>query len=203
MAKVLYIDYENVQAVDLSRIDTRELRICLFTGAAQSKVPTELAKSIHAIGDKLEWVTVDGNGPNALDFHIAYYLGVHTTQNPKEEYFLLSKDRGFDPLVSHLGKKRIHCKRIGSISEIEPTPDSTARAKKPPESDGSYAKILKNLGKIEPTKRPRNRKTLRQYMRTLAGKSISDEKLDQLLQRLLAEGVISDSSGRLTYQLTT
>ena len=203
MAKVLYIDYENVQTVDLSRIDKKEFKICLFTGVAQSKMPTELAKSIHALGDRLDWVAIDGSGPNALDFHIAYYLGIHTAQNPKDEYFLLSKDKGFDPLISHISKKSIRCKRIASISEIGSTQRTTAKGKRPPESDGAYAKILKNLGKIEQTKRPRNRKTLRQYVRTLAGKSLSEEKLDRLIERLFAEGVITDSSGRLTYQLTT
>jgi hypothetical protein len=203
MAKVLYIDYENVQSVNLSRIDQRECKIWLFTGVSQSKIPTDLAKSIHSLADRLEWVTIDGNGRNALDFHIAFYLGVHTTQSPKDEYFLLSKDKGFDPLISHVSKKGIRCKRIASISEIESTQRTTAKVKKPLESDGVYANILKNLVKIEQTKRPRNRKTLRQHVRTLAGKSLSEEKLDQLIERLFAEGVITDSSGRLTYQLTT
>src|SRR5271157_5152009 len=161
MAKMLYIDYENVQSVDLSRIDKKEFKICLFTGVAQSKMPTELAKSIHSLGDRLDWVTIDGSGPNALDFHIAYYLGIHTAQSPKDEYFLLSKDKGFDPLISHISKKGIRCQRIASISEIVSTQRTTAKGKKPSESDGSYAKILKNLGKIEHTKRPRSRKTLR------------------------------------------
>lgn len=114
MSRMLYIDYENVQRVDLKGLDQRDLKVWLFTGVAQSKIPIDLAKSIQSLGDKLHWITIDGNGPNALDFHIAYYLGVHAAQNTRDEHFLLSKDKGFDPLISHVGKNNIRCKRIAS-----------------------------------------------------------------------------------------
>ena len=203
MSKILYIDYENIQRVDLSRLDQRDLKVSLFTGVAQSKIPIDLAKSIQPLGDKLSWITIDGNGPNALDFHVAYYLGVHATQNPKDEHFLLSKDKGFDPLISHVSKRNIRCRRITSTAELQSTQRTLIKAKKTPDSDSVYAKVLKNLSKIEPAKRPRNLKTLRQHVRTLAGKSLSEQRLDQLIEQLLASGVIAESNGRLTYQLTT
>jgi hypothetical protein len=203
MARVLYIDYENVQRVDLCLLGQRELRVCLFTGVSQSKIPIDLAKAIQPLGDKLTWVTIDGNGPNALDFHIAYYLAVHTTQNSKDEHFLLSKDKGFDPLISHIRKRNIPCRRISSTAELESTQRALTKPKKTSEADGMYAKVLTNLGKIEPTKRPRNRKTLRQHVRALVGKSFSEQKLDQIIGQLFDSGAIAEVSGRLTYQLTT
>ena len=203
MSRILYIDYENVQRVELSQIDQRDLQVWLFTGVAQTKIPIGLAKSIQSLGDKLRWITIDGNGPNALDFHIAYYLGVHTTQRPKDEHFLLSKDKGFDPLISHVSKNNVRCSRIATIAELQSTQRNVAKAKKMPESDGVYTKILTNLRKIEATKRPRSRKTLRQYIRTLAGKSPSEQRLDQLIEQLFESRVIAESNGRLTYQLTT
>ena len=202
MSRVLYIDYENVQRVDLNRLDQRDLKVWLFTGVGQSKIPIDLAKSIQSLGDKLRWITIDGNGPNALDFHIAYYLGVHTAQSSKDEHFLLSKDKGFDPLLSHLGRNNIRCKRIASIAEVQPAQRTTPRVKRVPDSDGVYTKVLTNLRKIEPTKRPRSRKTLRQYVRMLAGKAPSEQRLDQLIERLFGSGVIAESNGRVTYQLT-
>jgi hypothetical protein len=62
---------------------------------------------VQHLGTKLEWLKVEGNGSNALDFHIAYYLGCWFTQFPTAQYFILSKDSGFDSLVRHLKKKGI------------------------------------------------------------------------------------------------
>ncbi len=203
MSRILYIDYENVQRVDLNRLDQHDLKVWLFTGVGQSKIPIDLAKSIQSLGGKLRWITIDGNGPNALDFHIAYYLGVHSAQNPKDEYFLLSKDKGFDPLISHVNKNKTRCRRITNTAELQSTQRIAAKVKRMPDSDGVYTKVVTNLVKIEPSKRPRSRKTLRQYVRTLAGKSASEQRLGQLIEQLFRSGVIAESNGRLTYQLTT
>ena len=201
MSKVLYIDYENVQSLNLNRIAQLDFKIWVFTGVSQSRIPIELVKSAQALGNKLEWVSIAGNGPNALDFHIAYYLGIHVAESPKDEYFILSKDKGFDPLINHVAKSKIKCRRISSISEIEPTPRTPTGSKKPKDTDGVYGKILKNLEKIEQSKRPRNRKTLRQYVRTLAGKTQTDQKVDQIIDQLFAAKVVVDAERGLTYQL--
>ncbi|MBE3143953.1 MAG: hypothetical protein IMZ61_08525 [Planctomycetes bacterium] len=139
MSKVLYIDYENVQNVDLSRIAQPDFKIWVFTGVSQSRIPIELVRSTQALGNNLKWMPVDGNGPNALDFHIAYYLGVHVAENPKDEYFILSKDKGFDPLIKHVAKNKIKCRRISTMAEIESAPRAPARVKKATDTDGAYA----------------------------------------------------------------
>ena len=201
MSKVLYIDYEDVQNVNLSRIAKMDFKVWLFAGVSQSKIPIELVKSTQALGNKLEWVQIDGNGPNALDFHIAYYLGVHVAESPKDEYFILSKDKGFDPLIKHVAKSKIKCKRISAISEVEPTSLVAAKVKKTPDADGTYAKIIKNLAKIEESKRPRNRKTLKGHIKTLIGKTQSEEKIEEIMSRLFVSKVVVDVSGGLAYHL--
>jgi hypothetical protein len=201
MSKVLYIDYENVQNVNLSRIAQMDFKVWLFAGVSQSRIPIELVKSTQALGNKLEWVQIDGNGPNALDFHIAYYLGVHVAESPKDEYFILSKDKGFDPLIKHVAKSKIKCKRISAISEIEPTSRITAKVKKTPDADGTYAKVIKNLAKIEEGKRPKNRKTLKGHIKTLIGKTQSEEKIEEIMSQLFATKVVVDLAGGLAYHL--
>ena len=52
---------------------------------------------------------------NALDFHVAYYLGNQIERNRDNEYVILSKDKGFDPLVRFITKQNVKCKRINSI----------------------------------------------------------------------------------------
>jgi hypothetical protein len=203
VSKILYIDYENVQNIDLSRIAELDFKIWLFTGVSQSRIPIELVKSTQAFGSNLKWVTIAGSGSNALDFHIAYYLGVHSALNPKDEYFILSKDKGFDPLVTHVVSSKIRCRRISSISEIAPTSRPSSRTRKTADADGSYAKVVGNLTKIEETKRPRNRRTLRQHVISLVGKSQSEQKVDQILEQLFVAKVVIEEGGRLKYKPLT
>ncbi len=42
---------------------------------------------------------IEGNGSNALDFHIAMELGCIIENSNKPECVVLSKDKGFDPLL--------------------------------------------------------------------------------------------------------
>jgi hypothetical protein len=194
MSKVLLIDYENVQKINLTEIEGMDLRVSVFTGNSQNKIPIDLVSSAQALGERLSWVRIDGNGPNALDFHIAYYLGVYAAKNPMDEYLILSRDKGFDPLIKHLAREKVICKRIGSISEIGPV----KRVKGP---DGDYGKVVANLKKIEKGQRPRSKKTLRQHIKSLVGKAQSEEKLDQLIDRLFGSKQIVEEHGRITYKI--
>jgi hypothetical protein len=59
----------------LSRLTGRSCKVLVFLGAHQSKIPVERVRMLQPLGDRVEYVQIDGNGPNALDFHIAFYLG--------------------------------------------------------------------------------------------------------------------------------
>jgi hypothetical protein len=50
-------------------------KIMVFVGATQGKIPLEMARVLQAFGPDVEYIQMDGNGTNALDFHIAYYIG--------------------------------------------------------------------------------------------------------------------------------
>src|SRR5206468_88995 len=103
-------------------------------------------------GPKLEWVKVDGGGRNALDFHIAYCLGCMLTQCPHTVCFILSKDSGYDPLVRHLSKQGLCCRRINSLAEMHALPSAV--------SESSYKRVVELLTKISKKSRPRRRTTL-------------------------------------------
>jgi hypothetical protein len=120
--------------------------------------------------------------------------GQHIAKNPKNEYFILSKDKGFDPLIKHIVKEKVICKRIISISEIK----SIKMTKEP---DGDYGKVVKNLRKIEKGRLPRNRRTLRQHLKTLVGEPRTEEKLDRIIEQLFVSGLIIEENNRLTYEI--
>jgi hypothetical protein len=206
MGKVLLIDYENVQDVNLSQLARMDCQVCVFTGSSQSKIPIELVSSAQALGHKLSWIRIEGSGPNALDFHIAYYLGASISKNPENEYFVLSKDKGFDPLIKHIVKTKVVCKRITSTSEIRGTAPLVDRKQvKAPrvarEPDGDYAKVVRNLTKIDKSRLPRSRRTLRQHLKTLVGAPQTDEKLDAIINQLFASRMVTEENNRLRYEI--
>ena len=71
----ILIDFENVHPKSLEILNGHPFKVIVFVGANQAKVPFELVMSMQALGDNAEYVQIAGNGPNALDFHIAFYIG--------------------------------------------------------------------------------------------------------------------------------
>ncbi len=194
MSKVLLVDYENVQGINLKEITGADTRVCIFTGSSQNKIPIDLVSSAQLLGNRLEWIRIDGNGPNALDFHIAYYLGSRIAKSPENEYFVLSKDKGFDPLMRHIAKEKVACKRIAALSEALPS----KKAKAP---DSDYEKILRNLRKIEKGRRPKNTKTLKQHVKSIVGKTQTEERLNRIVEQLFVSKIVAEEDGRLTYEI--
>lgn len=87
--RVLFVDLENVKNVDLRRVPS-DARVMLFYGIAQKRLPEELVVQAQPLGTRLRWIKISGQGPNALDFHIAFYLGQELTTSPNSECAILS-----------------------------------------------------------------------------------------------------------------
>ena len=144
------IDYENVQPKILALLHAEHFRIIVFLGASLAKLPVELVTEMQSLGDRAEYVRIAGNGPNALDFHIAYYIGHLAARDPEPFFHIISKDTGFDPLIAHLKEKRIFCKRSATIDAI-PVLRSLTEAPKDEQVDGVIEK-LKGMPKSRPQK---------------------------------------------------
>jgi hypothetical protein len=69
------IDYESVQPEALSVLHEEHFRLIVFVGATQAKVSFETAAALQRMGNRAEYIKIAGTGPNALDFHIAFYIG--------------------------------------------------------------------------------------------------------------------------------
>jgi hypothetical protein len=194
MDKVLLIDFENVQKIDLEYLERKDCKVFIFIGSSQNKLPFDLVRSAQRLGTKVEWIKIDGTGSNALDFHIAYYLGTQVAKNPSNEYLILSKDKGFDPLVRYVVRQKVICKRITNATEIE-------TAKQSRESSKEYQKVVANLSKIEKAKRPRHKRTLKQHIKTIIGKAGTEEMFEQIIVRLIQEKIIAEGEGKIDYAL--
>ena len=110
------IDHENVQPTDLGLLDRADIRLWVFVGAGQAKLSSELAIQMQAMRERADYVRICGNGPNALDFHIAFYIGQLSGNDPDGFFHIISRDTRFDPLVEHLKARKIRACRSASIA---------------------------------------------------------------------------------------
>lgn len=193
----ILIDYENVQTKSLSVLQgapNQAFRIMVFVGANQSKIPIDLVSSMQSFGNKAEYIQITGSGRNALDFHIAYYLGALTERDPSGYFHVISKDTGYDPLIRHLKGKKISAARQKDLFEI---PWLSSANKKP--ANEQITAIVENLS-ARGNSRPRKVKTLKNSINSLFGNKLEAEKIDNLLKDLQEQKYVIIKQENVTYQ---
>ncbi|SDH95769.1 PIN domain-containing protein [Pseudomonas panipatensis] len=112
------IDYENIPVKSLDLLQDSHFRLRVFLGPNNSKLPTELVVAIQRLGERADYIQLETSSPNALDFHIAYYLGRLALEDPTAFFHVISADKGFDPLLKHLKSKGIFAMRSASIEAM-------------------------------------------------------------------------------------
>lgn len=137
----ILIDFENVQptAADMKLIRGADYRVRLFHGPHQNKFDAEMVKALQPLGVHLEYFQCERKGKNALDFHIAFYLGrmvqeLEVSAAPsgkKAGFYIVSKDSGFDVLLSHVRELGYGAARVGSVREALSVDEATDAAASP------------------------------------------------------------------------
>jgi hypothetical protein len=190
---IVLIDFENIQPSSLEALTHDHFRVLVFVGANQTRVPFEIAAAIQRMGESAEYIKISGNGPNALDFHIAYYIGKLASQEPGAYFHIISKDTGFDPLVQHLKRKKIYSSRSTSIADIPLVKASAIRS--PTERAALF------ITKLEQPKvtKPRTLKTLSSAVATHFQKQLSDEDIVAVVSAMEASGFLSIEGGKIVY----
>lgn len=189
------VDLENVQPESLDQLAHEHFKTLVFVGANQTKLPFELAASIQKLGPRAEYVKISGNGSNALDFHIAYYLGQLAVADPTAYFHIISKDTGFDPLVQHLKAKKVFAGRVKAVSDI---PLVKASNSKSPED--RLAVVLAKLQQLKASK-PRTVATLSSTIASLFQRQLPDQEVEALVHSLGGAGLLAVSGSKVTYTL--
>ncbi len=189
------IDYENVQPKNLRILKGQSFRTFVFVGAHQTKLPFELVEPMQLLGDSAQYIKISGSGQNALDFHIAYYLGVLAQKDGKGNFHVISKDKGFDPLIRHLSEKGISARRETDLAEIP-----SLRLKDTTSMDEKIDAIVKNLAGRGQS-RPRKITTLQNTINNLFTKKLNQQELDALTTELKRRKHIAVNQNRVTYKL--
>jgi hypothetical protein len=191
----ILIDFENVHPKNLELVTKHPFKVFVFVGANQSKVPFDLADSMQLLGNDAKYIKIAGNGQNALDFHISYYIGELAGKNPDAQFHIISKDKGFDPLIKHLRGRKIKVMRETDLAEIPllRVPVSTS-------NDEKIAAIVKNLGGRGQS-RPRKVRTLENTINTLFTRKLEKNELGELIKELQKRKLIIVNQGNVSYKL--
>lgn len=190
---IVLIDFESVQPESLADLVHEHFRVVVFIGANQAKVPVGLAMSIQRLGDRAEYVQISGSGPNALDFHIAFYIGQFAAEDPTAYFHVISKDTGFDPLIQHLKSRKIYAARSPAIAAIPAI--KNASSKSPNERAKTY------IAKLQEPKvtKPRATKTLSSSIRSFFQNQLSDAEVADVIASMQSEGFITVTEGKVAY----
>ena len=224
--KLLLVDFENVPQFTLAKV-AKDVSIVIYVGVSQKAIPVELVEAAQPWGDRIQWQRVDASGPNALDFFIACKLGQVLESARHTHCLVLSKDKGFDPLIRHLNGQGLKCMRVERIGPApttvpkapvvvsqptKPTPPASPSppikpaaiaqpaAPTPAQPATHYDRVLTHLRKA-PRTRPTTRKTLKNHVSSLTQKKLSDTELNKLIAKLQSEKRIAFSGEKVTYTL--
>ena len=221
------LDFENVQPKALDRLRPGTARIKVFLGQHQTKLMVELVQRLQPFGADVEYIQIQGSGPDAVDFHIAYYIGRLAVTEPSASFTIVSKDRGFDPLVRHLAQRGVSCRRLSELpplaaatpEKVTPplkssTPDPSApalaasaqsarnrTAPKPAVATSARARAANVVAHLRKSTKPAKLTTLRSTIKALFKPPLDDRSVDAIVQSLKDSKRLSVVGDKVTYSL--
>jgi hypothetical protein len=143
-------------------------------------------------------IKVKGQGHNALDFFIAYYLGIYVKQRYDAKYYIFSNDQGFDPLIQHIKESGIFIERKSVL--INEKKDEVIKQTKNKKESENYIKAKKAIDRIPIKNRPKMIKSLIAKLINDLGKGISESDVLEIFEELKREGEIQVVENKVKYK---
>ena len=105
------VDFENVQPTldELAKLAPGFTDLWLFHGPHQVKQAQQMAAAHSGV----TLVPRSGKGPNALDFHLSFYLGYVAAKHPDAHLVVVANDTGYDPMIAHARILKFTIRRVG------------------------------------------------------------------------------------------
>ena len=187
----VFVDFENVRETDLDRIAGKPVQVRLILGERHKSLPLKVVKLIQIYAEQVRLVETALNGKNALDFVLAYEIGVESEKDPTGYFHVLSRDKGFDALIRHLKGKDIFAARHTAFGEIPVLMNLAERSK-----------LLAAHFKANQASRPKKRKALEALIQAAFGKALSNAEVEETIQGLVAEKIMALSEkGEVAYKI--
>ena len=192
-SNIVLIDFENVQPDGVHLLGSEHFRVLLFTGENQTRLPFETVAAMQKLGVRAEYVKIAGNGSNALDFHIAYYIGVLSATEPSAYFHIVSRDTGFDPLIRHLNSQKIKAARVTAIRDIQLVKIANSKS-----TEERLQIVVGRLAQPKATK-PRTLKTLSRMIASIFQNKLAEEEVAAVVAELVKRGFISVAGNKIAY----
>ncbi|HNQ63229.1 MAG TPA: PIN domain-containing protein [Syntrophorhabdaceae bacterium] len=193
MQRILLIDFENVQKLDLELINLDDTEIAIFVGKSQNRIPFTVVEKTQALGERVRWLKIAGDGKNNLDFHIAFELGRLCERFKKDiELIILSMDSGYDALMKYINDFGIPIKRISNLAELADSKEDLPTSK-------FTGLVVSNLKKIDNQKRPRTSGTLKKHIESLLRDKANTNEIDLIIEEMFIKGLLTQTGNRLKY----
>jgi hypothetical protein len=200
----VFVDFENVHDIDLGLIADQSVHVTLLIGRAQKKIDLSLVRQIHRLAAQVALIEVGAAGHNALDLTLALYLGQAAQHHPDAKFFIVSKDRDFDPLIAHLRHHTagVAVSRVGQF-QLLPFLASSAKSEKAKAVTAQRrADVLARLRDHTATSRPRTLRKLRAYLLSSLGNGTSEAQADEVITELVADTTLAiGPTGRILYRV--
>jgi hypothetical protein len=220
------VDFENVQP-DMSALVGAGFRVVVFFGAKQQEGRHHFEKfdALFELGPDLERVKILHSGKNALDMHIAWWLGRIFERESDAIAHVISRDTDFDPLIEYLKSRGCKVSRAKDVSGLgrppvlpairkakpaspgprktaAPKARSAATAPAPRPASGDLEPFLKQLKSMtgKPSTRRKLVQTLAAYFKHHGGERPGaevEQKVDELIRRKL----VAQTGAKITYAL--
>lgn len=204
----VFVDFENVQDIDLQVPDGISLSLVLLVGEKQKSLKTDLVAQLLQRAAQVQLVRLAVSGNNALDLVLAHHVGRAAAVNPTGYFHIVSKDKDFDALVTHLKAQGFKIGRHDAFADL-PFLGKPLSAHKPGEKSGAdkgpavgndkLGEFADNLRR-NVANRPKREKTLRSHLRSHFGGTLTDDEIGGRLESLKQRtGLRIDAKGVVDY----
>ena len=114
----IYVDYENVQSFGLNGIEmlSEEDEVLVFYSIHAETMRIDAVRKLMASDAQVTFVEAETGSSNALDFQLIAALFMNIKQD--REYFIVSKDSGFDPAIDMGERAGYSIRRIISVDGL-------------------------------------------------------------------------------------
>lgn len=200
----VFVDFENGQEIDLPPDRDLPMALVLLVGEKQKSLKTDLVEQLLARSAHVQLVRMTVSGRNALDLALACHLGRVMAVNPSGHFHIVSKDKDFDALVSHLKGQGHRIARHDTFAQLPFLRPTLPVSKASSELTISPARkkleeFVANLQRNS-ANRPKKLKTLHTHLKSHLGGILTDEEVEANLTEITrSQGIVIDAKGAVTY----
>jgi hypothetical protein len=187
----IFVDFENVQEIDLERIEGKPVKVTLVLGLRHKHLPVKFVKQLLQHAGQVALVEAGREGRNALELILAAYIGEARRTDPGGYFRIVSRDKDFDALIGHLKDTGTFAARHATFNEVPVLMNAVEREN-----------LLLTLFKAIGSSRPKKKKALESWIQAPFGRTLSTAEVDEIVRELVAKEVITLSEkGDVAYKL--